>query len=656
VKYTPSPIQAVLKLLIRWWWLIVVAVAIGAGVGYYIRAQQPDIYYARSAVLFDQRIVEGGSISQQINIADVMAVYAGLIRREPILQPVITKLGLNLTVTELNDKMTVESVPNLPLLEIIVGDTNPVAAANIANAVAQEMVDQSPGEAKKPEQEFRLAQLRDLQTQIENTQKQYNDLVAEGATLTSAFDIVQNTGEQNTTLDTLRQLQLLYAELSAGINDQSGRLSIFEFASAETAVPVTGPVSAILLSAVAGLILSIGTIVLISYLDDRVEYQEGIEEIQGVRVLGPLGIVPRTKLPLYTATMPDSIEAEVLRQVRAKLVLSAGGVPPKILTVTSYDSGDGKTLTSSNLALVSAQSGLRTVLVDGDIRKGDAHENFRLPNVMGLSDILASRENIEVLLSRALLDSGYENLTVLTSGRSTADPAALVSSPRFAALLNILRDQFDVIVMDSVPTIGGSDSAFMAEVSDGVLIVLHAQRTTHKALKRTLQTLHQAENVNIYGAVFNRIALQTTSSTHQPYYRRTLAISPEKLNQELQKADQKRGIGSLRRNVIKDENGDILYSLPAAAVQLGVTEQNLKGWIEAGYLKAERLNRRMWVRQTEIERMLEQLPRSSFHPKNEMAADANGNAAMPDVLRSQRDALLEFAREPVKSDDDPPKK
>ncbi|MBZ0288292.1 MAG: CpsD/CapB family tyrosine-protein kinase, partial [Anaerolineae bacterium] len=359
------------------------------------------------------------------------------------------------------------------------------------------------------------------------------------------------------------------------------------------------------------------------------------------------------KLPLYVATMRDSIESEVLRQTRAKLVLAEGGNQPHIVTVTSYDSGDGKTLTAANLALSTAQTGLRTLLIDGDIRKGDAHQIFQLPNVMGLSDILSSHEELEVQLSQALLDSGYENLTVLPSGRSTADPAALVSGPRFPALLEIVSKQFDAIVMDSVPTIGGPDSAFMAENSNGVVIVIHAQRTTQKALERTLQTLRQGRNVKIYGLVFNRIALQVTSSYNQPYYRRTLSISPDKLSRELQSANSKGGLLSFNRNVIADEKGELMYSLAAASIQLGLTEAALKNWIKVGHLKVQKQGMRLWIRQSDIDRLLNQLPRSPLQLSSKVAEpinliDSNGqNSPMPDLLREQRDALLDYAREPV---------
>ncbi|MEO8611090.1 MAG: polysaccharide biosynthesis tyrosine autokinase, partial [Chloroflexota bacterium] len=639
--------------LMNWWWLIAISVALGAGVGYFVRSKQPDVFYASTTVLFDQNIANGGQVSNFAAIQDLMDVQSGLVRRDKVLLPVIQELNLPLTVAQLNDKMDVRPVKDLPLLEILVGDSNPVTAANIANAVAREMILNSPSNTLNQDQAFRSQQLQDLATQINNLQGQYNDIVAKGSTLTSAFELAQNTDQQTKTLASLRELQKLYADMSAGLPDKTGLLTIFESASAETANRITGSLISVVLSGIGGLVLSVATILLISYFDDRLEWIDGMEAVQGIKVLGPLGLIPRSKLPLYVATMRDSIESEVLRQTRAKLVLAEGGNQPHIVTVTSYDSGDGKTVTAANLALTTAQTGLRTLLIDGDIRKGDAHQIFQLPNVMGLSDILASHEDLEVQLSQALLDSGYENLTVLPSGRSTADPAALVGGPRFPEMLDILSKQFEAIVMDSVPTIGGPDSAFMAENSNGVVIVIHAQRTTQKALARTLQTLRQGRNVKIYGLVFNRIALQVTSSYNQPYYRRTLSISPDKLSRELQTANSKGGLMSFNRNVIADEKGELLYSVAAASVQLGLTEAGLKNWIKGGHLKAEKRGMRFWIRQGEIDRLLNQLPRSPLQIPNKAAEpinliDTNGqNSAMPDLLREQREALLDYAREPV---------
>ncbi|MBZ0282382.1 MAG: polysaccharide biosynthesis tyrosine autokinase [Anaerolineae bacterium] len=660
---TASPFQVVLKLILKWWWLMLISVALGAGVGYFIRSKQPNIYFARASVWFGQDFNDSSAINTIDQTASLIQIYTGLVMRDKILQPVIDNLNLGLSVTDLQARIATNADTALPLLEIVVADTDAVKAADIANAIAQEMITQSPTERQTEEQAFKRGQLRDLATQIETLNSDYDRLISEGAGLTSAFEIAQNLQQQNTTLANVRELQQLYADMSAGMADSASSLQLFDPATAENAFVVAGSFMSVILSGVAGLAVSLITIILLAYFDDRMQWHENLEQVEGVRVLGPLGIIPRSKLPLYVESMSDSVEAEMLRQLRAKLVLAAGGVSPRVVTVTSYDSGDGKTITAANLALAAAQSGLRTILVDGDIRKGDTHEIFRLPNVMGLSDILAGRDNIDVLLSRALLESGYDNLTVLTSGRSTADPASLVSGTRLIGVLQSLKSRFDAVIMDSVPTIGGPDSAFMAELSDGVVIVVHGQRTTHKGFKRTLQTVRQGRNVNIFGVVFNRIPLQITSTYSQPYYRRTLAISPDKLNKEILAAGTLQGLPKLSRNVSIDKNGGRLFSTAAAAVQLGVTHDTLKNWIKAGHLKAERRGLKQWIRETDINELLEHLPRAQVGtaahvaapppalPAQEPVRPANGSSTnkissgkIPDLLRGQRDALLASAR------------
>lgn len=650
------------RLVLKWWWLILIAVALGGGVGYFIRSNQPDVYYARTTLLFGQSF---SSITQQTEnfqaMGDLISIYTGLARRDKTLQPVIDKMNLGVSVDQLNQRLNITQVTDLPLMEVYVADTDPVRAADIANNLAQEIIDQSPNQVVSQDVEFRRQQARQLAQQITELQAAYNDLIAEGATFTSAFEIAQNRNETQATLETLQSVQQLYADMSAGLPETGNFIQIYEFATAQNTTVVSGSMLSVALAAAAGLLLAVGTIVLIAFLDDRLQWQENVNEIMDVKVLGPLGIVPTSKLPLYVSTSPDSVEGEALRQLRSKLVLAAGGAMPRILTVTSYDSGDGKSVTSANLALATAESGLRTLLIDGDMRKGNSHEFFRLPNVMGLSDILAGRDDIHLLLSRALLDSGHENLTILTCGRATTDPTALLSRPRFGAVLDVLKSQFDAIIIDSVPTIGGTDSAFLADRSDGLLIVLHGQRTTLRGLKRTLLSLRQGHDVTIYGLVFNRVALQVTGSYSQPYYRRTLAISPEKLSEEMLKASNKPGLFRRNKHIRVAADGRRYFSIEAASVQLGVSEAIMKEWIKSGYIKTERSRRKDWIADVEISQLLDRLPRYEYDVQSgyqestvsKRPAGTRTSGKIRELLGGQREAMLAAARESSPDDKSP---
>src|SRR5690242_18529811 len=104
----------------NWWWLVAISVALGAGAGYFVRSKQPDVFYASTTVLFDQNLANGGQVSNYAVIQDQMDVYSGLVRRDKVLLPVIQELNLPLSVAQLNEKMDVRPVKDLPLLEILV--------------------------------------------------------------------------------------------------------------------------------------------------------------------------------------------------------------------------------------------------------------------------------------------------------------------------------------------------------------------------------------------------------------------------------------------------------------------------------------------------------------------------------------------------------
>jgi hypothetical protein len=230
----------------------------------------------------------------------------------------------------------------------------------------------------------------------------------------------------------------------------------------------------------------------------------------------------------------------------------------------------------------------------------------------------------------------------------------LLSKPRLGELIRLLRGQFDAIVMDSVPSIGGPDAAFLAEHSDGVVIIVHAQRSTHRSLYQTLQTLRQGTHrtVNIYGVVFNRVSLQLTTTYNQPYYRRNLAIDPEKLNREILAAGKRSSLLGRNTNVMIDPSGIRLYSFAAASIQLGVNKETIQGWVRTGAIKAEKRNRHEWISEIEISQLLERLPRHEFPVENTQALPSKKNVTgklssgkLQDFLGGQRDALLASVRD-----------
>lgn len=660
-----SPVTIVIRAFLKWWWLIVVSAALGVGVGYFVRTDQPDIYFAKSTVLvgqdprFSTTSAGGGSNNT------LLEAYAVFAERPSVLQPVIDELALNMDPESMAGSIELNPNRNASLLEIYYYDVEPERAALIANRIAIELVNQSLRSNTAQNVEFIRDQLLALENQISVLQADLNTLVAEEAGMTSAFALNQNRTERTQIENLINDLRDQYAQLNSGLTNLQGQVTLFEEALPNYWPIATNNALDLVFAGVAGVVLSILTIILITFFDDRLQWQEtNFETVAGLRVLGPLGIIPRGKLPLYAQTMVGSIEVEALRQIRDKIFL-VGDNRPQVLSFVSYDSGDGKTVTTANIAATFANSGLRTIVLDLDMRKGDLHEVFKLPNMIGVSDLLAAADPLEDILHEAILATEVEGLSVITAGRSTTDPSALLSRSRFPQLIYLLRQEYDTIVMDSVPTIAGTDSVFLAELSDGVVIVVSSRRTPMTGLKRTIANLSEAQNANIMGVVFNRVRLQITSKYSSPYYHPSTTLrKAQQLNQEFLQPASASPL-NFRARVLVGRNGERLYSFAAAATRLGVRERTVKKWVSTGYMKSQRHYLRQYITESEIQGLIK---RQTTHqpstqqtlqpapvaeqaiPQSALIEPATDLSRLPDQLREQRAALLNYVNQPGSSD------
>jgi capsular exopolysaccharide synthesis family protein len=642
-----------LRALLRWWWLIALSLVLSVGVAYLLRSEQEELFMGQATIIIGN---DPNNPGESVVTVETMEGYVALIRRNSILQPVINDLGLEVSVGELTQRMDVGLEPLTGLIYVSIIDNDAERAARIANAIVQEMIEQTSSSATVLDLDFINNQIEDIQRQVTELQREYNRLVEDSAGLTSAFDLQQNLEQRRSIESTILDLRSLLLELVA--NAPQSALQLFEPAVPDFVPVASNSIMDLVFAGAGGGILAAFLVLLFTFFDDRIQWNEHQHDsILGQRVLGPLGIIPQNRLPLYVDTMSNSVEAEALRQVRAKITLAAGGTFPKVLTVLSYDSGEGKTLTSSNLALETAHSGLRTLVIDGDMRRGDLHEIFRMPNIYGLSDLLGSSQPLPELLPKALLDSGYENLTLLPFGRTAADPASLLSGPRWPRLVEILCDYYEAIIIDAAPTIGGSDSVFLGEVSSGVVIVVNARRTRLKGLQQTIDNLREGNNINILGIAVNRVRLQVTSRYNNYYYRQSPGVKPQRISHQMKHPST--GLRSLFSHVSRDSRtGELMLSLRASADRLGVRKQTIIQWIDSGYLQAEKRFLRRWIRMSNLDRMLDEtLSRSAvaMEVEPEVSADpeahnANGSKHLPDTLRQQREAILGFANRPDVSD------
>ena len=205
---------------------------------------------------------------------------------------------------------------------------------------------------------------------------------------------------------------------------------------------------------------------------------------------------------------PKSIAAESYRTLRTNIQYSSFDKEYKVIMVTSSEPGEGKSITSGNLALSFAQDGKKVLLVDCDLRKPSIHKKFKISNLIGLSDVLIGKEDLKAALHRY-----NENLVILTSGKIPPNPSEMLSSKAMSNLLEELKKIFDYIILDTPPVQAVTDSQILSTKADGTILVIRAEKTKKDSVQNAIGLLKKV-NANIIGTVLNGIE----SSRNKYYY------------------------------------------------------------------------------------------------------------------------------------------
>jgi capsular exopolysaccharide synthesis family protein len=213
---------------------------------------------------------------------------------------------------------------------------------------------------------------------------------------------------------------------------------------------------------------------------------------------------------------------EAYRSLRSSLLfLSNAGPKPKIILVTSSIPNDGKTLTTSNLAITMSQSGSRVLLIDADLRKGVLHQRFKVDGTAGLCEALTDGRPWQSLVQ----PTHAKNLSLLPRGTTTQFSSELFLNANAGALLRDAATQYDLVIVDSPPVMAADDATSLAPSVDGVLFVIRAQQTSARVARAALDLLYQ-RRINVLGLVFN--AVEPNAAEYYYYrYKDYYATYPE---------------------------------------------------------------------------------------------------------------------------------
>jgi tyrosine-protein kinase Etk/Wzc len=253
----------------------------------------------------------------------------------------------------------------------------------------------------------------------------------------------------------------------------------------------------ILLGFAAGLGLGLAGAVVADRVDPRMRYPTQVTRQMGLTIMGVLPHVQDRGAAPGDEDVTQVLEA--MRSIRLNLT-HAYGPGPIIVTITSPGVGDGKSLVSANLALAYAEAGFRTLLIDGDARRGALHRALRVSRKPGLTDTLAGRESLEAVTQKTT----WSSLEFIGAGSRFRDSPELLASAAMAEVVARVRSRYQVIIVDSPPLGSGVDPYTLGTVTGNVLLVLRSGTTNLEFARSKLGALEYLP-IRLLGAIVNDV-------------------------------------------------------------------------------------------------------------------------------------------------------
>ncbi|GAA1356301.1 polysaccharide biosynthesis tyrosine autokinase [Arthrobacter rhombi] len=420
-------------------WYVIVLAAFLAGVGTFAySATIPPVYQAGASLFFSLRDGDSGSdINQGLTYTqNQMLSYAELATTSSVLDKARDDIGGNMTFDDLHRAVKVTSPQNTVILEVKASATSRELAAQIANSVSESLLDS----------------------------------VAKVAP-------VDATGKP-TVVARVIQPALPPKFQSAPNKSKNAVLGAF----------------------IGGAIALLGLFVSVA-LDTRIRSVSSLKPITDLALLGTADRTPRSNDQRPVALRhPRGAATEKYRQIRAALRFTSVSREIKTLAVTSSIPGEGKTVTSLNLALTMAEGTERILLIDGDLRRPRVASYLGLEPSIGLTTVLLDG----LRLSDAVQAFGDTRLDILTSGAIPPNPSELLDSSRMRTLLAEAKNHYDVVIIDTAPVHSVSDAAIIAQDVDSTVVVVDSTKLRHAQLEQTTDTLNAA-GAHISGLILNRV-------------------------------------------------------------------------------------------------------------------------------------------------------
>jgi polysaccharide biosynthesis transport protein len=427
-----------LTALRRSWWIPLLGAIAGVAIAILASKAVTPSYSAESQLFVS--LAQGSTAGELANGATYtqlqMESYATLATSSLVLNEVVGDLKLTETADQLSKSVSATVQQNTSVLAITANDPNAQRAADIADAVAA---------------------------------------------ATSKYIV-------------------LYAPRTAG-NETNVRVTTIDHA-----VPATSPTSPktilnVVLGLLAGLLIGLAFVLLRERLDMRVRDSAELAHAVGSRVLGAVSHDSKWESagPLAFDSLSDSRSAEDLRKLRVDLQHAALDEGRTVLVVTSADAHDHRDDLVTGLSLAFAEAGVRTLLIDADLRTRAVSSAFSLETRAGLSSLLVGDSTLE----QSIRPWGSSTLDVLQAGPETGNASELLAGPPLSALLDRMRKAYEVVLIGVPDALDTAEAAIVGRAADGAIVVADAFEVHRPDVARAVSQLRSA-GVVVVGAVLNR--------------------------------------------------------------------------------------------------------------------------------------------------------
>ena len=529
VGVTPSPVRAYIGVLQRRIGAILAVVIGFTGFSLvYVMRQEPR-YEASSRVLLQGTLAEqilggqanGSSFSDGSTDDEIQ-----IMQSPPIVAAVTQELGHSPSVRVIR-------VGNTNVVEILAASREPELAAQDATTYAhvytetrrQSQIDQlleaaTQLEARIAEIDRQLGELRaplaDIDAQIAAAEDE--DEVA--ALQAQRESIAANISSQESSLLSRRAAyadQLDQLQLAASTTVTGGAQVVAE--ASEPSAPVSpNVVRDVLIGFAISLVMGISLAFLLEQLDDSIRSKSQLERLTGLTTVGLIPSVSQWRKgkerEVVTISAENSSAAEAYRSLRTSVQFIGIERPAQVIQITSALPSEGKTTTTANLAVALARAGKRVVLVDSDLRRPRLHDLFGLPNHRGLTTVLLG----EISLAEAITPvPGERRLALLSSGEVPPNPAELHVIGTYAEVIATLRAEADYVIVDTPPVLPVADARIASALVDVTLLVVAANSSAEKDIRRALELLQQVE-ASVAGTVLNNIPSRGRYSLSYGYW------------------------------------------------------------------------------------------------------------------------------------------